>query len=284
MSIFHWGLRFAGNSGIKPAPPKEKNKQKHQDAEEAESPAYPPPRYEPGLPPAFKNHEEDTLLLSSRREASEVNDAYEQWIERQEALFIARFPNVENLNDREREERFSQFLDQEHGSGGFTSDFDLDTHPPELNASHHRQTTSTSVMPYRPTGTVEISVREYVLAAAIHDNIPDQIEALMRDEGVNLNARFEGGVTPIHMAALVGNPALIHLLADNGAEVNAMTESGATPLHVATQAGRDAGVRALLSHGADPSLRDLQNRSALDIAVDSGNADIMWQLFGLPEL
>lgn len=284
MSIFHWGLRFAGNSSVKPAQPKEKNTQTHQDAEDTEPPAYPsPPPYELGLPPAFENHEGDVLLLSGRRNACEINDAYEQWIERQQALFTARFPEVENLNDREREERFSRFLEQEHGSGVLTSDFDLDTHPPELNASHHRQATSTAVMPYRPTGTAEISAREYALAAAIHDNIPDLIEELMRDEGVNINARFEGGVTPMHMAAVVGNPTLIRLLAENGADVNAMTESGSTPLHTAAQAGRLAGVRALLSLGADPALRDQQDRSALNFAVESGNVAIMAALFGIPE-
>ena len=48
----------------------------------------------------------------------------------------------------------------------------------------------------------------------------------------------------------------------------------ATPLHMAVRAGHPAAVKALLDGGASRAARDKYGKTALDYAVDSGNAEI----------
>ena len=48
--------------------------------------------------------------------------------------------------------------------------------------------------------------------------------------GVNVNAKDEGGVTPLQHAAYWGHKEIAELLIAKGAEVNAKEDSGRTPL------------------------------------------------------
>ena len=54
------------------------------------------------------------------------------------------------------------------------------------------------------------------------------------EAGVDVNARYEYGHTPLHYAAQnTDNPGVITALLEAGAEVNARSENGSTPLHFA---------------------------------------------------
>mmetsp|Transcript_29932 Transcript_29932/g.73656 ORF Transcript_29932/g.73656 Transcript_29932/m.73656 type:complete len:242 (+) Transcript_29932:75-800(+) len=59
------------------------------------------------------------------------------------------------------------------------------------------------------------------------------------------------GYSPLHMSALMGEAAAIHLLVELGANVNSRTEGESTPLHIAAVNGRAGAVRALHEEGAD---------------------------------
>lgn len=247
-----------------------------------------PPSYEPGQPPSFENCDGDTLLLSGQRNANDVQDAYEQWIERQQALFTDRFPEVATLDQDAKEERFIQFLEETQGSTGMTSDLELDPHRLTRTRPRLRRDSEVAVRLYLPIERVERATennsRQQALVTAIRANDPDQLEELMRNEGVNVNARYEQqGITPMHMAALRGNPEMIQRLARYGADVNGTTESGTTPLHLAAQIEQTAAVRMLLRLGADPALRDRHDRSALYFATVRDNRECMAALFGIPE-
>ncbi len=53
----------------------------------------------------------------------------------------------------------------------------------------------------------------------------------------------------------------------HGAEVNGKDKYGETPLMLASRLGYPDIVQLLLEHGADPNARNLENQTALDLAV-----------------
>ena len=81
----------------------------------------------------------------------------------------------------------------------------------------------------------------------------------------SVNAKGEGGWTPIMYAALYGDVDAVRLLLDKGASPNAQNDDGGTALMYAIDDTEKT--RLLLDHGADPNLRSGEGRTALLIAV-----------------
>lgn len=90
------------------------------------------------------------------------------------------------------------------------------------------------------------------------------------EAGADVNARANGGKTPLHYAA---NPTVIDALIKAGADVNALDNSGATPLHYASSNGSSANVNALLDAGADGSVRKLNGETPLEMSKHNPNYD-----------
>jgi Ankyrin repeats (many copies) len=63
----------------------------------------------------------------------------------------------------------------------------------------------------------------------------------------------------------------VRVLLDAGADINARDEGGITPLMNAAWFGCVDAVRELLQRGADPLLRENKNRSAMDLASERGH-------------
>jgi ankyrin repeat protein len=102
-----------------------------------------------------------------------------------------------------------------------------------------------------------------------------------------------GGITPLHDAAVGGNPAVVELLIAHGAGVDAKTESERTPLHYAAGYRRTRGaegsflqqlslrggrqqsdvIRLLLAKGADVHAKDKDAATPLRYALQSGQRD-----------
>lgn len=85
------------------------------------------------------------------------------------------------------------------------------------------------------------------------------MELLIR-HGANVNlANRENGNTPLHYAAVSGNPDLVQLMFEHGAEVNAVNRGGYTPLYYLAASGTgcrddrriEKTVEMLVAHGAD---------------------------------
>lgn len=76
------------------------------------------------------------------------------------------------------------------------------------------------------------------------------VELLLRF-GALLEATTESGLTPLHVAAFMGNMTIVQNLLNNGAVVDQRTMRGETPLHLAARANQTDAMRILLRYKAD---------------------------------
>ena len=81
------------------------------------------------------------------------------------------------------------------------------------------------------------------------------------------------GWTPLHYAATGGHARVAAFLIGAHADVNAESPNGSTPLMMAAMYGNAATVKLLLESGADADVRNDQGLSAEDFAQRAGRAD-----------
>jgi ankyrin repeat protein len=93
--------------------------------------------------------------------------------------------------------------------------------------------------------------------------------------GADLVARTRGCGTPLAHAARSGGAAMVRLLIQHGADPNVCNRDGYSPLMHAVAYADIATVDALITGGADVDVVDQFNNSALTIATDRGDPDIV---------
>lgn len=71
---------------------------------------------------------------------------------------------------------------------------------------------------------------------------------------IGLHTRGHFGDTPLHVAAIRGDVAMIAALLDAGADIGVPGEHGYTPLHEAVSQGHLEAVRLLLARGASTTI------------------------------
>ena len=98
-----------------------------------------------------------------------------------------------------------------------------------------------------------------------------EVERLI-EEGADVNAKDEGGNTPLHWAAFYGNAPMAELLIKNGAKVNAQNKLRATPLHVAAFEGKVVMAELLINMSADVDARKEGGFTPLHDAASMGHA------------
>ena len=80
---------------------------------------------------------------------------------------------------------------------------------------------------------------------------------LLLSHGANSDTPDKSGITPLHVAAEIGNTEICkHLLEEGKAQINALDQHGATPLHYAAYQGHRHVTELLLSHGACSTVQD----------------------------
>ena len=85
--------------------------------------------------------------------------------------------------------------------------------------------------------------------------------------GAEIEARDDGGYTPLILAALYGLDDIVEFLIASGANVNAATKWGATALSEAAKGGEHRVVELLLANGADVNHAEYDGYTPLMRAV-----------------
>jgi uncharacterized protein len=105
---------------------------------------------------------------------------------------------------------------------------------------------------------------------AIHDaartGTRAEVEALLKADASQRDARTTLGITPLHYAAMNADPGPTQALLAAGANPNARDGEGRTPLHLAAFATRTANAKLLLRAGADPHAKTEAGRDVLSMA------------------
>ncbi len=107
----------------------------------------------------------------------------------------------------------------------------------------------------------------------------DRVRALI-SAGASANAQTRDGTTALLLAAQGGRAEIVRALLDAGAAVNVRTKTGVTPLIDASFGGHLETVRVLLEKGADPNLSLEDGSTALMAASVKGQNDIVRALLG----
>ena len=98
---------------------------------------------------------------------------------------------------------------------------------------------------------------------------------LARGGEVNTPARHQFHVAALHAALDGPEPGIAAVLIAAGADVNARQQGGTTPLHETAHAGLVELTRLLLEHGADATAQDDQGRTPADIARARGQTPVL---------
>ena len=85
--------------------------------------------------------------------------------------------------------------------------------------------------------------------------------------GADLDAKMQGGYTPLHLAAIYDHKEIAEVLIAAGADVNAKNNRDMTPLHQAARSGRKEIAGLLIAKGADVNAKNDDGRTPLDSAI-----------------
>ncbi|XP_041350746.1 serine/threonine-protein phosphatase 6 regulatory ankyrin repeat subunit C-like [Gigantopelta aegis] len=84
----------------------------------------------------------------------------------------------------------------------------------------------------------------------------DCADFLLKKDTSLLNTPDNEGLTPLHMSAITGNEAMLHLLLKKGANLTCLDEEKHTVVHWATVSGQTEILDLLIEHGAELSTPD----------------------------
>jgi len=126
-----------------------------------------------------------------------------------------------------------------------------------FHAGHHEDFGLPMVVYYSPlfiTGLWIVNLIVFLRDTdiSIHDAAAKgNIEAVKKhlSDDANVNAKDDGGWTPLHRAAEAGQNEIVELLIDEGADVNAKMEDRWTPLDEAIAVNRTETADLLRKHG-----------------------------------
>ncbi len=112
------------------------------------------------------------------------------------------------------------------------------------------------------------------IRVAVWDGAPGRVSSLLSTWPELLEVRDGNGMTPLFLAAAIGQPEIVRLLLDNGADMHAANRFGAMPFHQAAYAGHRKIVEMLLERGEKVDVKDGDDRTALHLTAWNDRQEI----------
>ncbi len=113
------------------------------------------------------------------------------------------------------------------------------------------------------------------LILATEKNLSESVKALIA-KGASLNLSDHDGWSPLMYAVKKGTEDLVSIFIANNADLQTHDlEFKQTPYLIACRAGQISSMKILLKHGAKSDDRDYYNRTALHIAVEINNLEMV---------
>lgn len=122
---------------------------------------------------------------------------------------------------------------------------------------------------------VKDSADDEAAPVTLHSTSRQILQILINLCCVDINAKDNDGVTPLHLACMRGNRAAVELLMGKQIIVDIQDKKLDTPLHSACLYGEIAIVELLLSKGADCLVANHERALPLHVACDQGFVDIV---------
>lgn len=101
-----------------------------------------------------------------------------------------------------------------------------------------------------------------------------EIVQILLEAKASPKARDSRQETPLHLAVRTNAARVVELLLDSGASLTAVNDKNRTPFHLAAEFGDAKIVRMLLARGADPSIEATRNVTAEAIARKQNHLEI----------
>ena len=128
-------------------------------------------------------------------------------------------------------------------------------------------------MMFLTTGALAAEEDTTLLHKAVRSDDLQKVDSLIRT-GANAKAADRYGITPLYLAAVNGNAAIIKTLLDAGADPNATDLTGETILMTAARTGIPEALRLLIDRGANVNATDPEfQQTALMLAVRENHPD-----------
>jgi ankyrin repeat protein len=108
-----------------------------------------------------------------------------------------------------------------------------------------------------------------------HDDL-ETAQLLIR-AGAKVDTPTRYGVTPLYLACVTGNAAMIDALLKAGADPKSANPGGETALMTASRTGKLDAIKLLLDRGADPNAKEkVRGQTALMWAVLENHRVSLW--------
>ncbi|MGE5222440.1 MAG: ankyrin repeat domain-containing protein [Omnitrophica WOR_2 bacterium] len=102
----------------------------------------------------------------------------------------------------------------------------------------------------------------------------EEVQAILREDPAQIHARGAHGIPLLYFPVIMGDKDLADFLLPLGINVNG-GDGMTTPLQGAVLFNRPEMVEWLLLHGADIALKNYEGKTALQIAQEAGNTQIV---------